>query len=59
MKQPKVNPTFEKQLKELLDKVYQNKMNISFDDIKILKLMSEKFHDSFKGLNKNYYIYIS
>jgi hypothetical protein len=40
--QPSVNPSFDKLLKETLNKIYENKFYISYKNLKVLQHFAEK-----------------
>ena len=43
-KQPDVNPAFEEMLKKELDKIWENRFNISVKNLEILRRLANKLH---------------
>ena len=43
-KSPDVNPAFEEMLKKELDKIWENRFNISVKNLEILRRLANKLH---------------
>ena len=43
-KQPDVNPAFEEMLKKELDKIWENRFNISLKNLEILRRLANKLY---------------
>lgn len=43
-KQPDVNPAFEEMLKKELDKIWENRFNISLKNLEILRKLANKLY---------------
>jgi hypothetical protein len=43
-KQPDVNPAFEEMLKKELDKIWENRFNISVKNLELLRRLANKLH---------------
>lgn len=43
-KQPDINPAFEEMLKKELDKIWENRFNISFRNLEILRRLANKLY---------------
>jgi hypothetical protein len=43
-KQPDINPAFEKMLKKELDKIWENRFNISLKNLEILRKLANKLY---------------
>jgi hypothetical protein len=51
--QPIVNPQFEKLLREQLEKIWENRANVSYNNIKTLKFMQLKINKNMKKETEN------
>ena len=43
-KQPDINPAFEEMLKKELDKIWENRFNISVKNLELLRRLANKLH---------------